>query len=90
MEERTKQIYTRVTPQEKKRIAANARKCGLSVSEYIRQRSLGFAPREVPPQAYYDMCSMLEDALVLPEGERMIPAVLNELRETILLPGRDI
>ena len=90
MNERTRQIYTRVTPQEKKRIASNAKKCGLSVSEYIRQRSLGFAPREIPPQAYYDMCSMLEDALVLPGGDQMIPGILNELRETILLPGRDM
>ena len=90
MTKRTVQIYTRVTPQEKKRIASNARKCRLSVSEYIRQRSLGFAPREVPPQAYYDMCGLLEDALTLPEGERMLPGILNELRETILLPGRDL
>ena len=90
MNERFKQIYTRVTPQEKKRIAANAKKCGLSISEYIRQRCLGFAPRTVPPQAYYDMCSKLEDALAFPEGEKMIPGILNELRETILLPGRDM
>ena len=90
MNDKTKQIHARVTPQEKKRIAVNAKKCGLSVSEYIRQRCLGFAPREVPPQAYYDMCSMLEEALVFPEGEKMIPGILKELRETILLPGRDI
>ena len=90
MNDKTKQIHARVTPQEKKRIAGNAKKCGLSVSEYIRQRCLGFAPREVPPQAYYDMCSKLEDALVLPEGEKTIPGILSELRETILLPGRDL
>ena len=90
MNDRTKQIYVRVTPQEKNRIIANAEKCKLSVSEYIRQRCLGFAPREVPPQAYYDMCSMLEDALVFPDGERMIAGILNELRENILLPGRDM
>ena len=90
MNEKTEQIYMRVTPQEKNRIIANAEKCKLSVSEYIRQRCLGFAPREVPPQAYYDMCSMLEDALVFPEGEKMIPGILKELRETILLPGRDM
>lgn len=90
MNDKTKQIHARVTPQEKKRIAANAKKCGLSVSEYIRQRCLGFAPREIPPQVYYDMCSMLEDALMMPEGEKMIPDILSELRETILLPGRDL
>ena len=90
MNERVKQIYVRVTPQEKKRIASNARKCGLSISEYIRQRSLGFVPREVPPQAYYDMCDMLENAMTEPGGSEMIPGILNELRETILLPGRDM
>lgn len=91
MEEKSKQIYVRVSPQEKKRIAANAEKCKLSVSEYIRQRSLGFAPREVPPQAYYDICSMLEYAMTETEnGNAMIPGILNELRETILLPGRDM
>jgi len=91
MSDKTKQIHARVTPQEKKRIAGNAKKCGLSVSEYIRQRCLGFAPREIPPQAYYDMCSMLEYAMTETEnGNAMIPGILNELRETILLPGRDM
>lgn len=89
MNERTKQIYVRVTPQEKKRIAANAKKCGLSVSEYIRQRSLGFAPREIPPQVYYSLCNKLDEAAEHP-GCEMIPAVLEELRAAVILPGRDL
>ena len=90
MEERTTQIFVRVTPQEKKRIAANAKKCGLSVSEYIRQRSLGFAPREVPPKVYYEMCGKLEKAMERPEYSHLIPVVLGELRAAVLFPGRDL
>ena len=88
MEERTKQIYVRVTPQEKKRIAANAKKCGLSVSEYIRQRSLGFAPRGIPPQVYYSLCDKLDALSGHPDGEAL-PAILEELRAAVILPGRD-
>ena len=89
MEEKKKQIYVRVTPQEKKRIAANAEKCKLSVSEYIRQRCLGFAPRAIPPQVYYTLCEKLDEASEHPGGE-MIPAVLEELRAAVILPGRDL
>ena len=88
MNERTKQIYVRVTPQEKKRIAVNAKECGLSVSEYIRQRSLGFAPREIPPQVYYSLCDKL-DALSGHPGGEALPAILEELRAAVILPGRD-
>ena len=89
MNDKTKQIHARVTPQEKKRIAVNAKKCGLSVSEYIRQRCLGFAPRVTPPETYYRLCEKLDEASDLPGGE-MIPEVLQELRETVILPGRDL
>ena len=89
MNEKTKQMHARVTPQEKKRIAANAKKCGLSVSEFIRQRSLGFAPRETPPEVYYTLCEKLDEATEHPGGE-MIPAVLDELRAAVILPGRDL
>ena len=34
----------RVTDQEKRRIAVLAKKCGLSVSEYVKQRASGYAP----------------------------------------------
>ncbi len=89
MEEKSKQIYVRVSPQEKKRIAANAEKCKLSVSEFIRQRCLGFAPREIPPQVYYTLCEKLDEVSEHPGGE-MIPAVLEELRAAVILPGRDM
>ena len=44
-------IAVRVTVKEKGRIQAKARKCGLSTTEYVKQRALGYEPRAVPPDA---------------------------------------
>ena len=88
MNQQTDSIFTRVTPQEKRTIREKARKCGLSVSEYIRQRCLGYAPREVPPDAYYGLCVKLDDARN-DGNDAAVLAVLDELRETVIRPGRD-
>ena len=49
MNEKTKSILGRVTPQEKKRMEPYAARCKLSLSEYIRKRALRFVPRAVQP-----------------------------------------
>ena len=46
-------IAVRVTAIEKEKIQAKARKCGLSVTEYVKQRALGYEPRTVPPDALF-------------------------------------
>ena len=88
MTERTNSIYTRVTPQEKQKIAGKAQRCGLTLSEYIRQRCLGYAPREVPPDIYYDLCAKLDEARNSGNDAAVLD-VLDELRETVIQPGRD-
>lgn len=88
MKEKTKSIYVRVTQAEKEQIRHRAGKCGLSVCEYIRQRCLGYAPREIPPETYYALCRKL-DGLRRPGTDAAILAVLDELRETLVEPGRD-
>ncbi len=44
---RNKSIYVRVTQKEKIKINAKANKCGLTLSEYIRQVCLGYEPKEI-------------------------------------------
>ena len=88
MTERSNSIYTRVTPQEKQKITDKARKCGLTLSEYIRQRCLGYAPREVPPNVYYDLCAKLDEARNSGNDAAVLD-VLDKLRETVIQPGRD-
>ena len=48
-------IAFRVTDQEKKRITVLARQCGLSVSEYVKQRALGYAPHPVLPEIIFPL-----------------------------------
>jgi len=52
-EKKIQRLYTRVTSQEKSKIEQLAGKCGLSQSEYLRKRALGFVPKEVPPGAFF-------------------------------------
>lgn len=43
-------INIRVTPEEKKKIERNARKCKLTVSEYLRQLAMNKEPKELPTE----------------------------------------
>ena len=50
---KNKNLFIRVSEKEKKLIKHNAEKCGLSVSEYLRQRALGYMPRAVLPEVFF-------------------------------------
>ena len=56
MRERTKQINFRVYPNEAEVIKRKARRCGLSISDYVRNRALerkiAELPKEVLGEAY--------------------------------------
>ena len=43
-------INIRVTTQEKKKIERNAKKCRLTVSEYLRQLAMNIEPKELPSE----------------------------------------
>ena len=55
MRNRTVGINIRVTVTEKKKVTMLARKCGLSLSEYLRQRALGYEPGGHPPTEVFLM-----------------------------------
>ena len=46
-------IAVRVTAKEKDKIKSKARKSGLSTTEYVKQRALGYEPRGIPPDALF-------------------------------------
>ena len=52
MRKRSVGINVRVSVTEKKKVTMLARKCGLSLSEYLRQRALGYEPGGQPPRRY--------------------------------------
>ena len=54
MKERANSIYVRVTEKEKIRIKNKADKCGLTISEYLRKRALGYSPKALLPESFYE------------------------------------
>ncbi len=51
-ESKNKNLFIRVSEKEKSLIERNAEKFGLSVSEYLRQRALGYMPRAALPEMF--------------------------------------
>ena len=85
-------IVFRVTDQEKKRIAVLAKKCGLSVSEYVKQRALGYAPQTIIPESVFfllEKIGQLQDLTASPETDAAICTLLKEISDTLLLPRKE-
>ena len=61
MRKRSVGINVRVSATEKKKVTMLARKCGLSLSEYLRQRALGYEPGGHPPTEVFDVLDKLDD-----------------------------
>ena len=84
-------IAVRVTVKEKDKIQSKARKCGLSTTEYVKQRALGYEPRAVPPDALFaclEMLGELADKASSPELGKEICTVLKQITAEFLLPGK--
>ena len=81
MRKRSVGINIRVTVTEKKKVTMLAGKCGLSLSEYLRQRALGYEPGGHPPKEVFDVldkldeiaenCSAREGAAINAQTDRM-------------------
>ena len=81
MRRRSVGINVRVSVTEKKKVTMLARKCGLSLSEYLRQRALGYEPGGHPPKKVFDVldkldeiaenCSAREGAAINAQTDRM-------------------
>ena len=84
-------IAVRVTAKEKDKIQSKARKCGLSTTEYVKQRALGYEPRGIPPDALFlclEKLGELADKASSPELDKEISDVLKEITAAFLLPGK--
>ena len=85
-------IAFRLSQKEKQIITAKAKKCGISRTEYVKQRALGYEPRSVLPDALFKLLETignLEDKSSSPELDMEIEALLQEITDTLLLPGKD-
>ena len=85
-------IAVRVTDKEKQTIQAKAKKCGLSTTEYVKQRALGYEPRAVPPNALFVLLEKigdLESKSTSAELNAEIEKLLKEITAVLLLPGKE-
>lgn len=94
-EVKNKNLFIRVSEKEKKTIEQNAEKCGLSMSEYLRQRALGYMPRAVLPEVFFSFSDKLDALCIVCEGkitadtEANIIALIDEITEELILPRRE-
>ena len=61
MRSRTVGINVRVSVTEKRKMTLMAKRCGLSLSEYLRQRALGYEPGGHPPTEVFDVLDKLDE-----------------------------
>lgn len=80
-------IEIRVKPKEKDKIKQLAEKCNLSVSEYIVQRALGYVPKTVQPDVFFDfynkLCELLNRKLS-PESEAAALKLFDDIYAEII------
>ena len=91
MSEQSHHIDIRVTTKEKEKINQFAAKCGLSTSEYLRQRGLRYEPRAVPPDALFaclEKLGELEGKASSLELDGEIRSLLQKMTTALLLPGK--
>ena len=91
MKENKKLINIRLTPKEKAQMERLAETCGLSLSEYLRKRGLGYEPRPLLPDSFYlfysKLCDLCNQQLTT-ETEAALLALVNDIRMELILPRK--
>ncbi|MBQ6336587.1 MAG: hypothetical protein IJT79_01400 [Ruminococcus sp.] len=92
MKQKQNGIYFTVTDREKRRISKNADLCGLKQGEYIRQRALGYAPKAVPPDAFFHFCEEIDRLCEQPfstEVNQKALSLLAEIEKLLIRPEKE-
>lgn len=91
--EKLGRIEIRAKPKDKEKIKKLATICNLSVSEYVVQRALGYVPRTVLPDVFFDfynkLCELCNTAELTPETESKLLALIDEIHSELLLPRKE-
>lgn len=91
--EKLARIEIRVKPKEKDKIKRLAEKCNLSVSEYFVQRALGYEPRTILPDVFFDfynkLCELCNSGNLTPEAESKLLLLIDEIHSELLLPEKE-
>ena len=85
MKKNDTRLQLRLSLKEKEKMERNARRCGMSVSGYVRQCCLGWEPKGRPPDVFWELLEELYTITVLlpiPEQERLSGLILR-LQEAV-------
>ena len=91
MKEKDKRVELRLPAKEKDQLEQLAKKCGLSLSEYLRKRGLGYEPGPFLDERFYAVYSKLCEISNLPlkeEAEAALTAILVDLQQNLFLPRK--
>ena len=91
MKEKNTRLELRLSAKEKERMEGIAKKCGLSVSEYLRKRGLGYEPGPFLDDRFYRVYTKLCEISNLPlnkEMEAALTAIFNDLQQNLFLPRK--
>ena len=91
MKEKDKRVELRLPAKEKEQLEQLAKKCGLSLSEYLRKRGLGYEPGPFLDDRFYTAYSKLCEISNLPlqpDTEAVLIAILNDLQQNLFLPKK--
>ena len=91
MNTKNKRIEIRVTGREKEKLESYAEHCGLSLSEYLRKRGLGYEPGPLLDDRFYAAYSKLCEISNLPlnaQAEAMLTEILKDLQQNLFLPRK--
>ena len=91
--EKFARIEIRVKPKEKDKIKWLAKKCNLPLSEYVVQRALGYEPRTVLPDVFFDfynkLCELCNLSDLASETESKLLSLIDEIHSELLLPRKE-
>ena len=84
-------IEVRLTEKQKEQIDRAAKRCGITASEYLRQRALDSEPKAVLPDAFFVCCERLDRLCHPPFSKETNDQALDLLRQmhSILTDGWD-
>jgi len=74
-------IEVRLTEKQKEQIDRAAKRCGITASEYLRQRALDSEPKAVLPDAFFVCCEKLDRLTRAPYAKDVNNAALSVLTD---------
>lgn len=91
--EKFARIDIRLKPKDKDKIKQLEEKFNLSVSEYMAQWALGYEPKTVLPDVFFDfynkLCELCNTIGFTPETENKLLSLIDEIHSELLLPQKE-